>query len=215
MPQGMAQWRMMRDVTNQNFGYLISYILPGFVALWGVSHLAPTISGWLGADGASGPTVGGFLYVTIGSVGAGLLCSTVRWMVIDAFHHRTGIKKPEWNFATLADRVEAFSMLVDIHYRYYLWHANTLVAVIFAWGCRRASLGFFHLPTWDDLGFLVLSAVLLIGSRDNLRKYQDRSAMLLAKRGADGETMPASTANARDSGHPDAESDGQPIDVEE
>lgn len=66
----------MREVTGQNFGLLIAYILPGFIVLWGLSHFSTTIAGWLGAT-ADGPTVGGFLYVTLASVGAGLAVGSV------------------------------------------------------------------------------------------------------------------------------------------
>ncbi|MCA9070654.1 MAG: hypothetical protein KDA84_17105 [Planctomycetaceae bacterium] len=78
----------------------------------------------------------------------------------------------------MADRVGAFSMLVEIHYRYYLWHANTLVALVFAWSCRGAAGGLFHNP-WVDFGFLILVVPLFVGSRDNLRKYYQRSSRLL------------------------------------
>ena len=33
----------MKPVTTDNFGLLIAYLLPGFVALWG---LRPFVTGW-------------------------------------------------------------------------------------------------------------------------------------------------------------------------
>lgn len=180
----------MRDVTNQNFGYLIAYVLPGFVALWGLSYLSPTVEGWLGIASPEGPTVGGFLYVTIGSVGAGLLSSTVRWMVIDTLHHHTGLRKPEWDFAKFANRVEAFSRLVADHYAYYKFYGNSLIALLFAWVCRRLSLGFFQETlSWLDLGFVALIVILFIGSRDTIGKYYDRSSKLLAPANMNGDPV--------------------------
>src|SRR3712207_8693886 len=38
---------------------------------------------WLAAEQDSAPTIGGFLYVTLGSVAAGLLLSAIHWAVID------------------------------------------------------------------------------------------------------------------------------------
>lgn len=191
----------MRDVANQNFGYLISYILPGFVALWGISYFSPVVEGWLGAETSDGPTVGGFLYVTIGSLGAGLICSTVRWMVIDTLHHCTGIKKPKWNFATLADRVEAFSRLVADHYVYYKFYGNSLIAILFAWGCR--GLG-SEIPrrdaVWSGLITIVVAGILYLGSRDSLNRYYIRTTALLHETGGRDDSRHRRT-DASDSWH--------------
>ena len=73
----------MRDVTNNNFGLLIAYVLPGLTALWGAAHFSPTLRFWLAASPSELPTVGGFLYVTLGSVAAGMTVSTVRWLIVD------------------------------------------------------------------------------------------------------------------------------------
>lgn len=35
----------MKEVSGEKFGFLIAYVLPGFVSLWGVSHFAPTVGG--------------------------------------------------------------------------------------------------------------------------------------------------------------------------
>src|SRR5438093_134632 len=53
----------VRDVTSENFGLLIAYLLPGFVALWGVSPAVPGAGAWLAAPPVGAPTVGGFLYL--------------------------------------------------------------------------------------------------------------------------------------------------------
>ena len=169
----------MRDVTNQNFGYLISYILPGFVALWGVSHISPTVAGWLGTQSSEGPTVGGFLYVTIGSVGAGLTISTIRWALLDAIHHRTGIPLPPQDFSKLQDKLTAYQYLVGTHYDYYKFHSNmavslamTFVILVFAEGWSSIRL----LPF-----FIGIEIVFWFGSRDTLRKYHAQGRMLLGE----------------------------------
>jgi hypothetical protein len=91
----------MNDVTAANFGLLIAFLLPGFVTLWGIGEFSPIVHAWLTGAPEQSPTVGGFLYVTLGTVAMGLLVSTVRWLVIDTIHHRTGIAEPAWNLATL------------------------------------------------------------------------------------------------------------------
>ena len=73
---------------------------------------------------------GGFLYLTVAAFFAGLVVSTFRWLLIDSIHSHTGLKQPLWNFAKLADRQEAFAMLVDAHYRYYQFYANSMIALV-------------------------------------------------------------------------------------
>jgi hypothetical protein len=171
----------VKHVSADNFGLVIAYLLPGFVALWGTSPLLPGAAAWLATPaGCSTPTVGGFLYGTLGSLAAGLLVSTVRWAVIDRLHHMTGIPEPRWDFSRFGTRVEAFDSLVQDHYRYYQFHANMLVAVAFAVaadllrGARPLGQGL--LP---GVALLGIGAVLFLGSRDTLRKYYRRTAAVL------------------------------------
>ncbi len=111
----------MREVSGRNFGLLIAYVLPGFVALTGAARCSTAVRQWMdqhvAACGATA-TVGGFLYVTLASVGVGLTVSTVRWAVIDTLHHWTGIPGPCWDDSRLQEKLEAFEALVENHYRY-------------------------------------------------------------------------------------------------
>jgi len=166
----------VRDVTTTNFGLLIAYVIPGFVTLLGVSTFSPTVASWISSGGEL-PTVGGFLYVTIASVGAGLTVSTVRWLVIDWIHHRTGTHQPDWDFGRLPERVQAFDVLIEIHYRYYQWYGNMIVAVL--------SLGIMRtvVSGWSLSGSLMIAAVVALftaASRDTLRKYYRRVDGVLA-----------------------------------
>jgi len=95
----------MRDVTNNNFGLLIAYVLPGLTVLWGASHFSATLQSWLASNSTDLPTVGGFLYITLGSVAAGMMMSTVRWLLVDGIHHLTGLKESIWVFSRLGPNV--------------------------------------------------------------------------------------------------------------
>ena len=170
----------MRDVTRDNFGLLIAYVLPGFVALWGVSFFSETVRQWLGTSADNSPTIGGFLYVTVASVATGMLVSTVRWMTIDRIHHLTGIPAPGWDFARLGDRLSAFELFVSGHYQFYQFHANMAVSVAFTF-CVYA----FAAPIRGLQGVAVVASfffveiILWFGSRDTLRKYYHRTSALL------------------------------------
>lgn len=175
----------MRDVTRDNFGLLIAYVLPGFVALWGVSFFSETVRRWLGTSSSSNPTIGGFLYVTVAAVAVGLLVSTFRWMTVDRIHHLTGIPAPKWDFSRLGDSLAAFELLVASHYQFYQWHANMAVAssftfLIYAFG---APLRGFH-GAAILLSFIVVEIILWFGSRDALTKYYQRTTSLMNENGA-------------------------------
>jgi len=170
----------MQSVTSQNFGLLIAYIIPGFIAVNGVAFQSERVASWLGGLGqTSGPTVGGFLFLTIGAVFAGMIASTVRWMLIDRLLHATGIRRPDWDFRQLNPNLPAFQTLIEIHYRYYQFYANSLVAMVFYAGMRWAQKG----VTVLEIGIvLALAVILIFGARDTLRKYYRRADGLLARR---------------------------------
>ena len=168
----------MNDVTNQNFGLLIAFVLPGFILLWGLQPHSDMVSSWLGHATAEVPSVGGFLYITMASVGVGQLVSTLRWLLVDTLHHHTGVKPPKWNFKRLRDRVAAYDRLIEIHYRYYPWHANGLVAVTISAVLRWTANGFM---VRELLLLLFVDALLYLGSRDTLQKYYRRVEELLTR----------------------------------
>ena len=76
----------MRELNSGNFGLVIAYLLPGFVALLGVSFFSEPVQTWFSVSPVALPTVGGFLYVTLGSLSAGVIVSTVRWATVDTIH---------------------------------------------------------------------------------------------------------------------------------
>lgn len=173
----------VHQVTSKNFGLLIAYLLPGFTALWGVSYFSPTVHSWMNATPSSPATIGGFLYVTLASIGAGLTVSTVRWALIDTIHHRTGIRQPTWDFSQLEKNLQAYSRLIEIHYDYYKFYGNMFIALFVAYFARRASLGLWTTPVGaNELATLLLLILFFAGSRDTLSKYYMRAGQSLAQR---------------------------------
>jgi len=168
------------EVTAQNFGFLIAYILPGLVVLAALGKYSETVRSWFGASPTTAPTVGGFLYVTLASVAAGMTVSAIRWLALDPLHHATGIRQPDWDFTTLQDRLNAFLAVVENHYRYYQFYGNMLVALVFfavvqwpQWPSPLGRQGAFTLIMFALIGLFYLA------SRDTLQKYYARTAMLL------------------------------------
>ena len=168
---------VMKDLSGKNFGLLIAYILPGAIVLIGLGAFLSFVRSWLLSPSEAQPTVGGFLFVTLASVAAGMTASAVRWATVDRLHHWTGVVKPAWDDSKLNERLEAFKAIVEAHYRYYQFHSNCLVAMLFSYAAWRPSFG--SRPFWSDLGIVFLSAIFFAVSRDNLRRYYGRAAVLL------------------------------------
>jgi hypothetical protein len=56
----------MNTLSNQNFGLIIAYLLPGFVSLWGVGYFSPTVEGWINVQQQPGsPAVAGFMFAAL------------------------------------------------------------------------------------------------------------------------------------------------------
>ena len=171
----------MGEVTTRNFGLIIAYLIPGYLALHGVAKLSPAVQLWMA--GQPEPTVGGFLYLTLGSIAAGMTVSAVRWALVDTIHHRTGLPRPSWDDSKLTERLAGLEYLVEAHYRYYQFYANSLVAIIFSYGAWRGSeIGRATPVGIVDGGVVLIVSVFAMGSRDALRKYYHRATLLLGKR---------------------------------
>lgn len=168
----------MRDISAANFGLVIAYLLPGFIVLWGISYLSPTVAIWFGQSAADSPTVAGFLFVTLASIASGMTVNAFRWLTIDNIHHRTGISYPKWDFAKLQSNLGAYERLVEFYYRYHEFFGNALVASTFTYIVWR-----WHHPGWHlvvaDFGYVGLMVLFWLASRDTLKKYYARSQRLL------------------------------------
>lgn len=170
----------MSDVSRANFGPLVAYLVPGATVLLGFSQFSPVLQSWFAATATDVPTIGGFLYLTVASIAAGMTVNAIRWVTMDTVHRLTGIGLPALDFSRLGPNVEAFSLLIEIHYHHYQFHANMVVATAIAYICYRVRQGVFSPVGLVDVGFIVLEAIFFAMSRDTLRKYYTRSAQLLS-----------------------------------
>lgn len=84
-----------------------------------------------------------------------------------------GVRPPPWDFARLASSSAAFDLLVQIHYRYYKFYANMVVAMLVAIPSVDFRL------SWRAVGYLLLALLFFLGSRDALSKYYARAGQLL------------------------------------
>jgi hypothetical protein len=165
-----------KETYPSNFGLLIVYVIPGFTALQGLPSPSslPAAKTLIGSGGES--SLAGFLYVTIEAITAGLIVSAARWLILDSLHHRTGVRRPTLDFASLDRNVAAFELLVTGHYWFYQWYANMVVALVWAY----ATLADVRPGRGWAYGLLI--ALFFVASRDALKKYYERVGDLLRPR---------------------------------
>lgn len=169
----------MSELSQRNFGLLVAYVLPGFVGLWGVSPFSKTVQSWITISPESRGAAAALVYVTLASLAVGMTVSALRWLLIDHFHHVTGVRPPQCDFQNLDEQAGGFMILVESHYRYYQFYANVFVAVALAYvGCLIAGGGMCR-TGWNNVFVIILELVLLAGSRDALKKYYSRVERLL------------------------------------
>ncbi len=166
-------------VTRDTFGPLVAYLVPGATALFGLAPYAAPVRAWLAAAPPDSPSVGGFLYLTLAALAAGMTVSAARWAVVDTLHAATGLKAPPLDFARLGRATAAFQLLIDIHYQHYLFYSNMLLATAAAYLGQRLYHGSVGVG-WSDAAFAAAEAVFLLTSRDCLRKYYARAGQLLS-----------------------------------
>src|SRR5437870_4470894 len=143
------------EISGKQFGLFIAYLLPGFVGLAGLAPLAPAVGIWLQPDAMGNPGLGPSIYALVAATAFGLVVSCFRWLIVDFLLHQTGLKRPVWKDQRLVERLDAFDYLVEHHYRYYQFYANTTVALMWAYSIHRVMKTSTLLGVGTDLGVIL------------------------------------------------------------
>jgi hypothetical protein len=196
---------------NKQFGVLIAYVLPGFFVLVGLTPLFPAVGRLLEPVPSGDLGLGPPLYAVLGATALGLVLSCLRWVLIDTIHHRTGVRRPVWNDGQLDQVLGGFDYVVQNHFRYYEFSANSMLALVLVYGLNRFAGTLSFSGPGTDLGMLTLAAVLFAASRDALAKYYTRTARLVgqvAEKAARGDSM--FNGNDHGGGHGGGDSGAKP-----
>ena len=109
-----------------------------------------------------------------------MFANMARWAILDTINHHTGVRMPAWDFSRLHERLAAYELLVEFHYRYYQFGGNALIALLFTYIAYRATPRGMGVPVGGGGYRIVFVCVILfLGSRDALRKYYRRAGALL------------------------------------
>ena len=155
------------------------------LGLYALSYFVPGLRSWFGVAASQPTTVGGFLFVIVGSVGAGVIVSGVRWLVCDWF--LVPPIKVDTSRRRIGETEVAYQALVANHYQFYQFYSNTTVAlvVLFLSWLVTQQPGANALLVRGSL-LLVGSVALLLFARDAMQKFSNKATKLLGP--APGET---------------------------
>ena len=156
------------EASIDNIGIILAYVAPGIIAVLGVIHASERLRSWFVAQ--SGPTLGGAFLLLLAALSAGLFADAITNLVIEPIHHETGVKQGVWSYAALTEqRFAQFEGIVQNHFRYHQFYANTFTCILFAYlatiRARRP-----RRPRWLDLGVVVLLAIAWMASRTELQE---------------------------------------------
>jgi len=178
----------MKDITEKNFGMLISFSLPGFILLYSLSFSFPELKEWLAGTAAKDSlSVGDFLYSALASLSLGLLLSAIRWFTVDSLlkfeYWVLGQQFPTITISSLRNKdvYAAFSGVNENHYRYYQYYSNSLVALAIGFLTYRFVV-YKPVPTWLWWGFFAIIGILLVAGRNCFRMYYERAAEVTKER---------------------------------
>jgi hypothetical protein len=122
-----------------DFGAIIAFVAPGFLALLGLSYHVPLVASWLNLAAAVDQGIGVFLFVLLASISLGVLVSGVRALLVDTlylsiFPAKYRVPRPDIDWSKVdADKLAAVISLKDYHYRYYQFYSNTAVSLCLLW----------------------------------------------------------------------------------
>jgi len=168
----------VEEALHRSFGYVIAYILPGLVALYGCRDFQSDWAVFQPATCGGELPLSAWILLLLGALGVGLVVSALRWLTIDTVHQATGLAAPRVDFGRLHDNLDVFLVAVEHNYRYYQFYSNLAISLVFV-----AAVHLFASTTpgtWKSIAaILAVLLLLLAASRDCLRRYYDRLSQLL------------------------------------
>lgn len=169
-----------KDSIDRYFGLAIAYLMPGLVALFGLSYRITELRTWFGFVASHETTVAGFLFVMVASIGMGVMLSAARCFVLERV---TGLARAKTGDLAKRSSVEpAYQALIADHYNYYKCYGNMAVAVVvFAVCYGWTNAGGLSVGDWilSILATLASVALLTWAALDAIRRFEDKRGNLL------------------------------------
>lgn len=168
---------MAVDLKSNSFGLLIAYVIPGFFLVHGMSFynddLQRVFSNFLDAKS----DIGLFFLLLIFAIGAGLLISSVRYLIYELLifkPNEDGIEKEAKKNGAIKESdtsLAYFRMVVDEQYRYHQFYGGmALVEPMYLAGIIL-SYGFSWLVLILGIIIIVITVHSSLSSYKRMREY--------------------------------------------
>ena len=149
-----------------DFGVVIAFLAPGFVAFKALSSVSPMASEWLNLSAHGQQNLGVFLFVGLASLSLGLAVSGVRALLLDyVFFRLLDARQPPVDWKKVKDAALLITVR-DGYYRYFQFYGNVAVAVAALLLAFRGSFR-WQLLCWGG----VAVSMLLLSAFGSLRGY--------------------------------------------
>jgi hypothetical protein len=182
----------MKDLTSTSIGYVMAFLLPGLVALFGISYWSDTLDHLLKLETLTSTAIGQLFFILLSALTLGLIVSSVRCLVFEKWLFQRCKRFENYRFAKNLfssllneDRLSVFAALVDQHYRYHQFYGGLFVAnfiVAFAWWHRLTVK--YDSTFWEWIAvYASIQAVMWFSAIDTLKNYHDRANSLAREPG--------------------------------
>jgi uncharacterized membrane protein YwzB len=172
-----------KDITASSFGLLIAYVLPGFVALVTLAFWSSQVAAQFDAFLKSDSKIGLFLLVVLAALILGVELTAFRWVIFDRWLCRKiRLGADEFKVLQTQDKIAAFRMAIDEHYRYHqFWGGLVPVVPFFFLGVAYAqnALPCSSAGALLIFGFLVVESVTVAAAVDSYKRYVTRARAIL------------------------------------
>ena len=121
----------MTSASPLDFGHLIAFLVPGFVALFAITYISPEAKVIFEKSLETGSGVGAELGIGLFSIGIGVTIGAIRDMILDQIQFHTGVVKHDLNWSKLSDKkTAAFDRAVNNTYRFAQFYGNMFIATL-------------------------------------------------------------------------------------
>lgn len=133
----------MKSIGPLDFGMVIAYLLPGFIALYGLRYLSPAVNQLIGLSYTKDGGIGIEIAIVAFALSAGVVVSAFRANVLDPLQERSGVGKPDFDVSKLKDEkaLKAYEAAISNTYRFAQFYGNTFVALLFLTAARAWATG--------------------------------------------------------------------------
>lgn len=172
----------MKDVTSTSFGYIIGFLLPGLLGMYGLGYWSAGVHTLLTPALNAEANVGPSLILLLGALGAGLCISAVRWLVFEKFLCKKSLPRDLFLRLNTAEKLASFRAVVDEHYRYHQFYGGSFLALIILYTglLHQNDLGLSVRSILAFAGFMGMELLLMVSAADAFNKYVDRGTLVVS-----------------------------------